>query len=106
MSLNCDISTIFGSTSTSFSSFGFRVYRNPMMIVFMHTLLPDPVVPAISMCGIFVRSAISGSPDASLPRNIGRFMSRKAPGSPISSLSRTFSFVGFGTSTPTVSRPT
>ena len=72
MSVNCLISTIFGSTSTSFSSSGRFVYSQLMRIEFMHTLLPEPVVPAMSMCGMRVRSATSGSPEASLPRNIGQ----------------------------------
>ena len=76
-----------------------------MMIVFMHTDFPDPVVPAINMWGIFVRSEISGSPAASFPRNIGSFISLNRSRLLISSLSRTRSFVGFGTSIPIVSRP-
>ncbi len=32
------------------------------MIVFTHTDFPDPVAPAISRCGIFARSAITGLP--------------------------------------------
>ena len=106
MSLNWLISTILGSTSTRRSSLGFLVYRNDMMIVFMHTDLPLPVVPAMSTWGILVRSAMSGSPLASLPRNIGSFMPWNFSGRPMSSLRRTFSLVGLGTSMPTVSRPT
>ena len=105
MSLNWLISTIFGSTRTSLSSLGFFVYRKLITIVFMQTDLPEPVVPAISTCGIFVRSPISGSPDASLPRNIGSFIFSNDSRLRISSLRRTFSFVAFGTSMPTVSRP-
>ncbi len=76
-----------------------------MMIVFMHTLLPEPVVPAMSMWGILVRSAMRGSPAASLPRNMGSFMLANESRLLISSLRRTFSLVGLGTSMPTVSRP-
>jgi hypothetical protein len=76
-----------------------------MMIVFMQTDLPEPVVPAMSMWGILVRSAISGSPEASLPRNIGSFIFENRSRLLISSRRRTFSLVGFGISTPTVSRP-
>ena len=106
MSLNIDISTTFGSTSTSFTSSGRRVYIRLMMIELSHTLLPEPVVPAMSMCGIFARSSISGLPDASLPRNIGSDMFSAASGSAdISSRSRTFSFLRLGTSMPMVSLP-
>ena len=76
-----------------------------MMMVFMHTDLPEPVVPAMSMWGILVRSAISGSPPASLPRNMGSFILAKRSRLDMSSLRRTRSLVGLGTSTPTVSRP-
>jgi len=33
----------------------------------MHTLLPDPVAPAISMCGIRVRSPTTELPETSVP---------------------------------------
>ena len=35
---------------------------------FMQTLLPEPVVPAISTCGILEISAMMGSPEISSPR--------------------------------------
>ncbi len=76
-----------------------------MMMVFMHTDLPEPVVPAMSMWGILVRSLISGSPAASLPRNIGSFILSNFERLLISSLRRTRSLVGLGTSMPMVSRP-
>ena len=75
-----------------------------MMIVFMHTDLPEPVVPAISMCGILARSSTSGSPAESLPMNIGSIMFAAWP-LDMSSLRRTFSFCLFGTSMPTAVRP-
>jgi hypothetical protein len=37
----------------------------------MHTDLPEPVAPAMSRWGIFVRSDTSGLPETSLPRAIG-----------------------------------
>ena len=76
-----------------------------MMIVFMQTDLPEPVVPAISMCGIFARSRTSGSPAESLPMNIGSIMPLAWP-LDMSSLSRTFSYCRLGTSMPTEVRPT
>ena len=37
----------------------------------MQTDLPEPVAPAMSKCGIFVRSEMSGRPLTSLPKAIG-----------------------------------
>ena len=72
----------------------------------MQTDFPEPVVPAISMCGIAERSEMSGVPEASLPRNMGSFIfSVPACAASMSSFSRTFSFLRFGTSMPTVSLP-
>ena len=45
------------------------------MIVFIHTDLPDPVVPAISKCGIEDKSPTIGLPDILLPSAIGNLMS-------------------------------
>ena len=105
ISANWLISTIFGSTKHSFNSSGRLVYSQPMMMVFMHTLLPLPVVPAINMCGILARSSTSGSPAESFPRNIGSTMSLAWP--PLmSSFNITFSFWRFGTSMPMDVRPT
>ena len=41
------------------------------MIVLMQTDLPEPVAPAISTCGILVRSATTGLPETSRPSAIG-----------------------------------
>ena len=41
------------------------------MIVFTQTDLPEPVAPAMSRCGIFARSAMTGLPSRSLPSAIG-----------------------------------
>ena len=77
-----------------------------MMIVLMQTDLPLLVVPAIRQWGICVRSVISGSPLASLPRNSGMTILFIASGASCnSSLNRTFSFSWFGTSIPTVFFP-
>ena len=43
------------------------------MIALMQTLLPLPVAPAISRCGIFARSATTGSPETPLPRASASF---------------------------------
>ncbi len=41
------------------------------MIVFTQTDFPEPVAPAMSRCGIFARSAMTGLPSRSLPSAIG-----------------------------------
>ena len=41
-------------------------------MVLIATDLPEPVVPAISRCGIRARLATTGSPPMSLPRASGR----------------------------------
>ena len=42
----------------------------------MQTDLPDPVVPAMSKCGIEAKSPIRGVPEIFLPKAIGNFISR------------------------------
>ncbi len=42
------------------------------MMLFMQTLLPDPVAPATSVCGILVRSANTASPPLPMPSATGR----------------------------------
>ena len=37
------------------------------MIALTQTLLPEPVAPAMSRCGIFARSALNGWPATSWP---------------------------------------
>jgi len=67
-------STILGSIRISLTSCGERVSRRLARIVLMHTDLPDPVVPAISRCGMRARSSTIGRPSASMPRNSGSAM--------------------------------
>ncbi len=38
------------------------------MMALTHTLLPDPVAPAMRTCGILARSALNGCPATSWPR--------------------------------------
>ena len=68
--------------------------------------LPEPVAPAMSRWGIFVRSEMSGLPETSLPRAIGssRFSSFQVA---LSRISRRPTGVDFwlGTSTPTAALP-
>src|SRR5688500_6894618 len=99
MSLNGAISTTLGSTRISFTMSGRWRYITDMMIVLMHTDLPEPVVPAIRQWGMAARSVMSGSPLASLPRNSGIDILFIASGaSCISSFNRTFSFCLLGSS--------
>jgi len=46
---------------------GVALYNRLKTMAFMATDLPEPVVPAISKCGIFARSATTGCPAISLP---------------------------------------
>ncbi|COF57597.1 Uncharacterised protein [Streptococcus pneumoniae] len=60
-------STIFGSININFTSCGFALYKILVKIALIHTLLPEPVAPAISPCGIFRISVTIGSPEISSP---------------------------------------
>ncbi|MBA7641621.1 hypothetical protein ES703_49306 [subsurface metagenome] len=78
----------------------------PVMILFIQTLLPEPVVPAISKCGIEARSETSASPEEALPKNSGiSILCGLPPASSIIFFIRTFSFSLFGTSMPIVCLP-
>ena len=66
--MNIASSTTLGSTRIRLIWLGERVIRIDEIRLAMQTLLPEPVVPAISKCGILVRSLTSAWPDASLPR--------------------------------------
>ena len=66
-SLNIANSTLLGSIMINLTSSGVALYRMVVMIVFTHTVLPEPVAPAIRRCGIEARSAITGVPAMSLP---------------------------------------
>ena len=67
MPLYCAISTRLGSIRISFTSVGVARISSEQMMALTHTLLPDPVAPAISTCGIFDRSALNGWPATSWP---------------------------------------
>ena len=60
-------STIFGSIMISFTSSGLALYRRLRISEFMHTDLPDPVVPAISRCGSLEMLPTMQLPPMSLP---------------------------------------
>ena len=53
-------------------SSGVSRYISERIIVLIATDLPEPVVPAISRCGMRARSTITGSPPMVLPRQSGR----------------------------------
>ena len=72
--------------------------------VLIKTLLPLPVAPAISRCGILARSSTTVSPPLPLPRTMGSFaLARSLWNSSLSITLRsvTSAGVGFGTSMPT-----
>ena len=64
-------STLFGSISTNRTSSGFLALISDRIKVFRPTDLPEPVVPATSRWGILARSAVTGSPRTSTPRQSG-----------------------------------
>ena len=61
---------------------GVRVISSDMTMALMHTLLPEPVVPAMSMWGMVARSATIAPPLASLPITAPVTTSPSSPGSP------------------------
>ncbi len=75
-------------------------------MVLIATDLPEPVVPAISRCGILARLATTGSPPMSLPSASGSrmWLSPKSRAARISR-STTFSRCAFGSSMPMTERP-
>ena len=76
------------------------------MIVFMQTDFPEPVVPAISRCGMDVRSPIIGVPEILFPKAIGSLISFLENFSlDIISLKVTSSLFSLGISIPTVFLP-
>ena len=60
-------STRFGSTRMSRTCAGVVRYSKLMIMALMATDLPEPVLPAISTCGIPARSAVMMRPLISLP---------------------------------------
>ena len=77
-----------------------------LMIVLMHTDLPEPVAPAMSTCGIFAMSATTGAPEIPLPSAtaVGDF-SRIISGLSSTSRRETVSIFSFGISMPTAGLP-
>ena len=99
-------STIFGSTSIIFTSLGLALYNIDTIIEFMHTLLPDPVAPAISTWGILAISPTHTSPAAFFPsakHSLDLWFLNTSDS--ITSLNITDSVTEFGTSIPTAAFP-
>ena len=81
-------------------------YISERIIVLIATDLPEPVVPAISRCGMRARSTITGSPPMVLPRQSGsRACVSEYSLAASSSRSSTFSRFGLGSSMPMALRP-
>ena len=77
-----------------------------MMIALMLTVLPEPVAPAMSRCGMSTRSGMIGFPERSCPRQRGMvFFSGSNSLDRIMSLNLTRATLRFGISIPTVALP-
>ena len=88
------------------TSLGEQRYKSELMIVLMHTDLPEPVAPAISKCGIFARLHRIGAPAMSLPSaTVSGPFALCITSDCSTSLSVTVVRVLLGTSTPTSALP-
>ena len=96
-------STFLGSTIIRRTSSGVDFISILMMMEFTHTDLPEPVVPAMSRCGIFAILQVTMAPLMSLPRTVSSFLLKlpRNSGVSISSRKNTVSRTLFGTSIPT-----
>ena len=65
-------STTLGSMSSNFTSSGLERNSRLIMMLFTHTDLPLPVLPAMSRWGILHRSVSSATPAMSLPSAMPR----------------------------------
>ena len=65
-------STRLGSTMIRRTSSGVALYRIAMIMELIMTLLPEPVEPAISRCGMVSRAATRIRPLISLPSGMVR----------------------------------
>jgi hypothetical protein len=99
-------STIFGSMRIIRTSSGVARASSDTSIELTNDDLPEPVEPATSRCGIFVRFAVTMWPSMSLPRPITiGCVSLTVDGARSTSPSRTISRSLFGTSMPTADLP-
>ena len=99
-------STILGSIMIKRKSSGEALYKRLMIILLMHTLLPEPVAPAMSTWGILLMSPIIFCPDRVLPSAKGRGPLKPSKAG-VSMISRrpTITLSSFGTSMPTAAFP-
>ena len=99
-------STTLGSTMISFTSSGCALYKILMIRVLIHTDLPEPVAPAISIWGILAISATTVLPAISLP-TAKAMLELNSRNSLLSKRSRsaTVIFSLFGTSIPMAALP-
>ena len=88
----------------SWTSSGVRVTSSDVIRLLMQTLLPEPVAPATSRCGMRARSPTMGLPETSMPIAIGS-LARANCGELIRSPSLTRATEVLGTSMPTIGRP-
>ena len=104
--LYTESSTTLGSIISSFTSLGFALYIMLVIIVFIHTDFPEPVLPATNKCGIFAISVVTTSPATSFPKaNVNFDLFSVNLSDSIISLNATIDFALFGTSIPTVCFP-
>ena len=99
-------STTLGSMSSNFTSSGLERNSRLIMMLFTHTDLPLPVLPAMSRWGILHRSVTCATPAMSLPRAMpsGEVMRRKLWLSKMLRM-ETAVFLWLGTSMPTAGLP-
>ena len=101
-------STRLGSIITILNWTGVRVIKRPVTMVFMQTLLPEPVAPATKVWGILAKSAITGLPPLPMPSGTGKAASSSNSNHSSESITvRRLTGVGLalGTSMPTTDDP-
>ena len=99
-------STTLGSITIIRTSSGVVLYRILIKIEFVNTDLPEPVVPAISICGIFAISATTTRPAISLPAGKASLDLCSLSSLDISNSFRyTVSLLSLGISIPTAALP-
>ena len=95
-----------GSIRINLHSSGLNLYNILIIIVFIPTDFPDPVVPAIKRCGIFSKSAKTTWPEISFPRARVRWLFRSSNLEPtIKSPNITSSLLRLGISIPKLVLP-
>ena len=99
-------STTLGSTRISLTSEGFALYKMLIISVLMQTDFPEPVDPAISICGILAMSDTTTLPAMSLP-TAKAILDGKFENASVSKSSRSPTAIVslFGTSIPIAALP-